>query len=198
MSDQSVCPCFREPLAIIMISAIILAFTTATTSIHLQSAYADECGDDKDWPDKTKPCPLYGAESEAELRQRWDRYYELKGQDWMEAKKIEMDQAIKNGTFTEWIRYAPDNNNANRNVYFYYRLNNQAPLMVIDPQTDRYFMPKGQDPSMFIYTPTTGDYYVKPSLAPWYAGPEGLYVIIGIGSGGVLAAFFALRKSMRK
>jgi hypothetical protein len=181
-----------------MITAIILVFTISSISIRSQSVYADECGDDKDWPDKTKPCPLYGAESETELRQRWDRYYELKGKDWMEAKKAEMDQAIKNGTFTEWIRYAPDNNNANRNVYFYYRLNNQAPLMVIDPQSNQYFMPEQQDPSMFIYSPMTGDYYVKPSPVPWYAGPEGLYVIIGMGSAGALASYFALRRYVWK
>lgn len=180
---------FYRPSAI-MISAI-LAFTT-----HFQSVNADECGIDKDWPEK--PCPAYGAESETELRERWDGYYDMKGKEWMEMKKAEMDQAIKNGTFTEWIRYAPDNNFANRNVYFYYRLNNQAPLMALDPQSNRYFVPEEQDPSMFIYTPMSGDYYAKPPSPPWYTTTEGVYVIIGIGSVGALASFYALWKVKRK
>lgn len=198
MSDKLVFHYFHKPLAIIMITVVISAFIMAPTSIQFQSVYADECGDDKDWPEVTKPCPLYGAKSEAELKERWDRYYELKGKNWMEAKKAEMDEAIKNGTFTEWIRYAPDNNNANRNVYFYYRLNNQAPLMVIDPQSNRYFMPTEQDPSMFAYTPISGDYYAKPANLPWYTTTEGIYAIIGVGSAGALASFFAFWKVKRR
>lgn len=169
---------------------VVLALTIST--IHFQSANAYECGEDTDWPEK--PCPAYGADSENELRERWDKYYEMKGKEWMEAKKAEMEVAIKEGTFTEWIKYAPDNNNANRNVYFYYRLNNQAPLMVIDPQSGRYSASEEQDPSMFTYSPVSGDYYVKPPSAPWYMSSEGLYIIIGIGSAGAIASFYTLRK----
>jgi len=193
MSNYLVFHRLYHPLAVIMIP-VILAFAIAT--IHFQGVNAYECGEDADWPEK--PCPAYGAESEAELRARWNKYYEMKGEERMEAKKAEMDQVIKNGTFTEWIKYAPDNDFANRNVYFYYRLNNQAPLMVYDPQLGRYYMPEGQDPNMFTYSPVSGDYYVNPPSAPWYISPVGLYVIIGIGSAGTLASFFALWKVKRK
>jgi hypothetical protein len=184
-------------MTISLVLTFAMMMTMTTTTFYFQSVNADECAEDKDWPEK--PCPAYGAASEAELRERWDKYYEMKGKEWMEAKKAEMDQAIKNNTFTEWIQYGDlDNNNAaNRNAYFYYRLNNQVPLMVRDFE-GRYFMPEEQDPSMFIFTPLSGDYYVKPPPAPWYTRPEGLYVIIGIGSASALASFFALRKVIRK
>lgn len=74
----------------IFIPVTLFVFATATPLISIQNAYADECGDDKDWPLPDKPCPLYGAASDAELRERWDKYYQLKGKDWMEAKKAEM------------------------------------------------------------------------------------------------------------
>lgn len=198
MSDQTASFYFIKLRGVIIMPIVTLAFVTATSPINFQIIYAYECADDKDWPDMTKPCPLYGAESDAELRERWDKYYELKGQDWMQSKKVEMDQAIRNGTFTEWIRYAPDNSHANRNVYFYYRLNNQAPLMVIDPQSNQYFMPKEQDPSMYIYAPMSGDYYAKPSIPPWYTTTEGIYAIIGVGSTGAAGSFLALWKVRQK
>ncbi len=192
MPDYLIVHRLYEPLAITMILMIL----ASTTTIRFQCVNADECGIDADWPEK--PCPAYGAGSETELRERWDKYYETKGKEWMEMKKAEMDQAIKDGTFTEWIKYAPDNNHANRNAYFYYRLNNQAPLMVLDPQSGQYFMPREQDPSMFIYTPISGDYYVKPPSPPWYISPEGIYVMIGIGIAGIAASFFAFRKFVLK
>lgn len=118
----------------------------------------------------------------------------------MEAKKAEMDEAINNDTFTEWIRYGSDNNNnANRNVYFYYRLNNQAPLMVIDSQSNQYFMPQAQDPSMFTYAPVSGDYYTKPPGPPWYNTVEGVFGIVGIGvTIAGAAAFFYVRRLKEK
>lgn len=84
------------------------------------------CVEDADWP--TKPCldtPPYDREY---LRKTWDEYYEMKGSDWMEIKKAEMDQAIRDGTLKQWVEYQSGPNNfANFNVYFYYYLNGQAP-----------------------------------------------------------------------
>jgi hypothetical protein len=93
--------------------------------ITLQPAYAD-CIQDSDWPEK--PCLDTPPYSKDYLKAAWEGYYEYKGQAWMETKKAEMDQAIKNGSLNEWVEYrsAPDNF-ANYNVYFYYFLNDQAP-----------------------------------------------------------------------
>jgi hypothetical protein len=103
--------------------ATVLIFHLA--GIILQPAYA-ACIRENDWPEK--PCldtPPYAKE---DLKATWQRYYEYKGQDWMEMKKAEMDQAIRDRTLNEWVEYrsAPDNF-ANYNVYFYYFLNDEAP-----------------------------------------------------------------------
>lgn len=184
-----------QPLYKLIIIAII-AFSTIIASSYFQSINADECGEDTDWPEK--PCPAYGAETEAELRVRWNNYYEMKGKERMEMKKAEMDRAIQDGKFTEWIKYSPDNNFANRNVYFYYRLNNQAPLIVFDPQSGQYFMPEEQeDPSMFSYSAISGDYYVQPPSPPWYISPSGIYIMVGIGAGVAGATWLIILKKFK-
>lgn len=193
MPDYSIIRQLDKLLAIAMLG-LFLAF--AITTIQFRSVDADECGEDADWPEK--PCPAYGAQSEAELRKRWDNYYEMKGEDWMGAKKAEMHVAIKEGTFTEWIKYAPnDNNFANRNVYFYYRLNNQAPLMVYDPQSGQYFNPEEQEPSNYSYSALSGDYYINPPSPPWYLSPAGLFVIIGIGATAAAATWLIILKKLK-
>jgi hypothetical protein len=92
--------------------------------IILQPAYA-ACVQDSDWPEK--PCLDEPPYAKQDLKAAWEGYHEYKGQTWMEVKKVEMDQAIKDGTLNEWVEYrsAPDNF-ANYNVYFYYFLNDQA------------------------------------------------------------------------
>lgn len=70
--------------------------------------------------------------------------------------------------------------------------------MVIDPQSNQYFMPQTQDPQMFTYSPISGDYYARPASSPWYATPEGLYLILGVASAGAVASFAVWRiKSSR-
>lgn len=93
-------PCIASSLSAVIIISVTLAFTITAATARFQGVNA-ECIRDKDWPEK--PCFDSGAPSEAELKQTWNKYYEMKGKDWMEAKKAEMDQSIKNGTFTEWI-----------------------------------------------------------------------------------------------
>ncbi|HEY7734227.1 MAG TPA: hypothetical protein VIB07_05485 [Nitrososphaera sp.] len=91
----------------------------------MQPAYA-ACILDSDWPEK--PCLDTPPYSKGDLKAAWQGYYDYKGEAWMETKKAEMVQAIKNGSLNEWVEYrsAPDNF-ANNNVYFYYFLNDQAP-----------------------------------------------------------------------
>ncbi|NOJ26759.1 MAG: hypothetical protein DA330_01945 [Nitrososphaera sp.] len=175
--------------------ATIFAALVSSVSVSLQVSYADECPRDTDWPEK--PCPAYGTESEAELRDRWDGYHDMKGQEWMEAKRMEMEKAIIVGNFREWINNTPDDSLANRNVYFYYRLNDLAPLMVLDVSSGEYFRSE-QDPDLFSYSAITGDYYVGPAPEPWYMQSPGIYAIIGIGSVAVLASFFAFWKVKNK
>jgi hypothetical protein len=164
-----------ELLVAVVISAILgLPVTTS----YLQSANA-ECIRDEDWPEK--PCLDSGTYSEAQLKQIWDKYYEMKGKEWMEMKKAEMDQAIRNGTFGQWINYAPGNNFANSNVYTYYRLNNQVPNMVLDPKSGEYVVSSPES-----------------LAAPWYASTTGIYTMIGGGIVGAAVAFYTLWKVKRK
>ncbi len=179
---------------ILVISILVLFLAFAITTSHSQSVSAYECGEDADWPEK--PCPAYGAESKAELLERWDGYYEMKGSGWMETKKAEMEIAIKEGIFTEWIKYSPDNNLANRNVYFYYRLNNQAPLTVYDFQSGQYFISE-QYPSLFTCSPGSGDCYVIPDSPPWYVSPSGIFVMIGIGTTAAAAVWAIMLKKFK-
>jgi hypothetical protein len=128
-------------------------------------AYA-ECGPDSDWPEH--PCLDSGTYSESYLKEVWQKYYDYKGKDWMEAKKAEMDQAIKAGTLREWI----DQSDANNNVYYYYRLNGQAP--------DAYAYPPNNMP---IFE---------------YASPVWIGAIAGIGIAGAAAVLYVFRKARQK
>ena len=95
-------------------------------SILFPSTYAS-CVGDYDWPQRpcydTSPGPTID-----QMKQEWQVYYQFKGKDWMEMKKVEMDSAIKDGTLKEWTEYGSSSDNfANWNVWYYYHLNGQAP-----------------------------------------------------------------------
>jgi hypothetical protein len=134
-----------------------------------------QCIRDDDWPEK--PCLDTPPYSKSDLKEVWQKYYDLKGKEWMEMKKAEMDQAIRDGTLKEWVEYHGDPNNfANYNVYFYYYLNDQAP----DAYGNSFF----RDDS-------------RPVITYWYASPAGMATIAGIGLAAI-AALYVFRKARRK
>jgi uncharacterized protein with von Willebrand factor type A (vWA) domain len=109
-----------------MLSAsLVMIFAPALIGSGNQPAYAS-CIQDEDWPNK--PCLDTPPYSEEYRKQVWQQYYEYKGAEWMEAKKVEMDGAIENGTLRQWVetRSSPTNF-ANHNVWYYYYLNGEAP-----------------------------------------------------------------------
>lgn len=109
-------------LAVLGIGAVLMALIITSNN---QFARAD-CVQDLDWPEK--PCLDTPPYPESYLKAIWEEYYELKGSEWMEMKKVEMDKAIENGTLKEWAEHQSEPNNfANFNVYYYYFLNGQAP-----------------------------------------------------------------------
>ncbi|AIF85393.1 hypothetical protein NTE_03365 [Candidatus Nitrososphaera evergladensis SR1] len=162
-----------------MASLTFLAFTVTIASIHFQTANA-ECLRDEDWPEK--PCFDVGssAPSDAELRQIWNKYYEMKGQAWMEMKKAEMDKAINDGTFGDWLS-DPVKGSANKNVYAYYRVYDAVPNMVLDPYSGNYVV-QGSE----------------PPRGEWYTSTMGIAAIIGMGAVAAVASFFVFRKAGRK
>lgn len=57
------------------------------------------------------------------LKEKWAQYYDYKGSEWMEHKKQEMLDAIKNGTLDEWRQNDP----AHDNVRMYYFIKGEIP-----------------------------------------------------------------------
>ena len=149
------------------------AFLIHLAGIVLQPAYAD-CIQDSDWPEK--PCLDTPPYVEEYLKATWEEYYEYKGQAWMEEKKVEMDQAIKDGMLDEWVetRSAPDNF-ANYNVYFYYFLDDQAPDI------------NGSGGS---------GGFIRETSVYWPGFPLGwVLAIVGIAVAGTAAIIFVLKKA---
>ena len=82
------------------------------------------CIENEDWTD----APCWGRQctgSDAPpcvdpnwWKERWTPYYDYKGMDWMETKKIELLNAIKMNNVEEWKQNTP--NGANSNVFDYY------------------------------------------------------------------------------
>ena len=84
------------------------------------------CIFDPDWPEN--PCLDTPPYSKTYLTELADKYYESKGQEWMEMKKTEMDYAIEKGLLEEWFSYEHlSGGSENYNVYFYYFVHDQAP-----------------------------------------------------------------------
>lgn len=72
----------------------------------------------EDWPDAPCGLPL----STEKLRQDWQGYYEFKGKEWMEEKRVEMEKAILSSTLEQWRT-----DGANYNVWLYYKITNNIP-----------------------------------------------------------------------
>lgn len=76
------------------------------------------CAVNEDWPQA--PCldtPPYTIE---EKKQAWSPYYNYKGSEWMEEKKLEMITALENGNFPKWVSQPDDY--SHWNVYEYYSI----------------------------------------------------------------------------
>ena len=71
------------------------------------------CSLDPDWPEK--PCLDTPPYTNDEQKTAWMPYYEHKGSQWMEMKKIEMEQSMYSGNLESWKRA----NSANYNVWYY-------------------------------------------------------------------------------
>lgn len=79
------------------------------------------CLEDEDWPEK--PCYAYpGADPLAiDEKQDWEPYYEFKGAELMETKKIELLEAIRENRLDEWRSEGPTSQNNNVFLYYYFQ-----------------------------------------------------------------------------
>jgi len=68
-------------------------------------------------------CP--GGCSQTRLIEEWAKYYDIKGEEWMEQKKLELFNAQENRTLNGWIDSDPTK--ANQNVHTYYYILGEIP-----------------------------------------------------------------------
>lgn len=94
----------------IVIFLVLIGFVALT-----QQSFA-WCMENEDWKD----APCYGAAyqnfSKEKIQDDWASYYDYKGQDWMEQKKVELMIAIRDRYHEEWH----NESDANSNVFQYY------------------------------------------------------------------------------
>jgi len=109
--------------------------------VGMQNADAS-CVRNQDW--LKAPCFDTGPVPKSTFAERWSPYYEHKGSELMESKKIEMFQSLENKTFDEWV-YATENYNENFNIYSYYvSIGKIAPQFPNTMIVDEYMSPKKQ------------------------------------------------------
>ena len=75
------------------------------------------CAQNSDWPQA--PCFDYGNVPKSTFVERWTPYYDFKGEELMEQKKIELLNALETDSFEKWIN-SSENYLENSNVYNYY------------------------------------------------------------------------------
>jgi len=77
-----------------------------------------QCIYNDDWPDA--PCFDLGPVSHMEFNKAWAPYYDHKGAEWMETKRIELNQVLEQKITKEWVKVLE-----NHNVYQYYLSRNE-------------------------------------------------------------------------
>lgn len=163
----------------LFIIAIIASFFVSVFYISNNNAEAS-CIGNNDWSDA--PCyDEFPQPSIEEKKKDWQKYYELKGKEWMEMKKTEMFDADKNRILKEWHEYGIESNNMpNFNVWYYYNLYGEAPD--IKPYYDGVIV-KDE---------------LKPIITYYYIS-MGAIVLIGIITSIIgVAGFFSIRKLLSK
>jgi len=106
--------------------SLILLFLIGLTIITIEHSAYGLCVSGTDW-DKV-PCwgrTCYDNDVPAcndpnWWKERWIPYYDYKGSEWMKMKKIELLDAIKDGTLVEWKKRTPNGTNTNVHDYYFY------------------------------------------------------------------------------
>lgn len=116
---------------------------TAFVMFPENSVFA-QCVENTDWPDA--PCMdlVVNGSYPQDLVDRWAAYYDYKGAQFMESKKVEMDKAVKDDKLLEWVEKSLQNTN----VWYYYHFSGKAP--------NPYPQKVGFEP-----IPSKAEYYVK-------------------------------------
>ena len=173
---------------------IIFAIILLVFPVFLSSSFAS-CVVNEDW--YGAPCLDTIANGKYDQKEvnKWRDYYQYKGTQWMEQKRVEMKQAISDDSLKEWISQSTQN----RNVYSYYFFSGRAPdIGEYRAGFDEFMI----NESSTIHDPYTDDerYQLAKSKIP--LGGLGIdpklnqFVIIGIiiGVGVPVGLFFYWRR----
>ena len=101
---------------------IIFAIGMIVFPLVLQQGFA-MCAVNEDWPDAPCMDMIGNGHYPQEQVDRWSDYYDYKGEQFMDAKKAEMNQAIHEDILQEWV----DESIQNHNVWTYYHFSGDAP-----------------------------------------------------------------------
>ena len=82
-----------------------------------------ECAVNTDWPDA--PCMdlIVNGHYPQDLVDKWARYYDYKGAQFMETKKMELDKAVREDRLMGWVNESIQNHD----VWQYYYFSGQVP-----------------------------------------------------------------------
>jgi len=151
-------------------------------------AFAD-CSLDKDWPNK--PCLDMPPYPKSELVQVWDEYHSMKGQQWMEMKKSEMDYAADNKILQKWISYGtPQSGNfQNHNVYLYYFLHGEAPA-INGVWAEQLLRSEDRNPDMQKYPGDSEDHVFDVIITHYHVSVGGFLVLSPLIAGVGAVGFF--------
>lgn len=93
-----------------------------STMFSNSTAFAS-CIVNTDWPDAPCMDVIVSGRYPQDQVDKWVQYYDYKGAQFMEPKKLELDKAVKEDRLMEWI----DESIQNSNVWQYYYFSGQAP-----------------------------------------------------------------------
>jgi len=88
----------------------------------IANVYAD-CDINRDWSDAPCMDQIINNQFPQYQVDKWSEYYDYKGEQFMESKKTEMNNAIKSNQLMKWM----DESIQNENVWQYYYFSEQAP-----------------------------------------------------------------------
>ena len=103
---------------------LIIIGIVGFTSLVIPTAFG-WCPQNEDWPDAPCYAP-YQDTSESfqdKIKEDWAKYYDYKGEYWMEQKRYDMEYALQTNSLYKWIDLAK----SNQNVHQYYYLQGKAP-----------------------------------------------------------------------
>lgn len=121
----------RKTMLVVVMNKFVILFCSIVFGMSASLTFVSaSCAQNTDWLEA--PCFDVLPVNREEYRTAWEPYYDHKGSDWMEQKKLEMFDAKNNGTLADWM----NSDIANHNVFSYYQSRGEISF---PPEYDRPF-----------------------------------------------------------